>query len=55
MTLEEVAQELSLKPSTIKSHFKRTQETLLKKGILLERDGRGKEARFRISHIYKKD
>ena len=55
MTLEEVSKELSLSPNTIKGHFKRTQDTLLKKGILLTKEGRGKETIYQVEHIYKKD
>ena len=55
MTLEEVSKELSLSPNTIKGHFKRTQDTLLKKGILLTKEGRGKETVYQVEHIYKKD
>lgn len=37
MTLQEVAQQLGKSESTIYRNFKRTQETLLKKGIILTR------------------
>lgn len=39
MTLQEVAQQLGKSESTIYRNFKRTQETLLKKGIILTRWG----------------
>lgn len=55
MTLDEVAKELNLNPSTIKGHFKRTQETLKKKGIILTKNGRGEDARYTLEHSYKKD
>ena len=39
MTLQEVAQELNRSEKTIYKQFKRTQEPLLKKGIILTRWG----------------
>ena len=39
MTLQEVAQQLGKSESTIYKNFRRTQETLLKKGIVLTRLG----------------
>lgn len=39
MTLQEVAQELNRSEKTIYKQFKRTQESLLKKGIILTRWG----------------
>ena len=39
MTLQEVAQQLGKSESKIYRNFKRTQETLLKKGIILTRWG----------------
>ena len=39
MTLQEVAQQLGKSESTIYKNFRRTQETLLKKGIILTRWG----------------
>ena len=39
MTLQEVAQELKRSEKTIYKQFKRTQESLLKKGIILTRWG----------------
>ena len=39
MTLQEVARELNRSEKTIYQHFKRTQEALLKKGIILTRWG----------------
>ena len=39
MTLQEVAQELNRSEKTIYKQFKRTQESLLKKGIVLTRWG----------------
>jgi len=39
MTLQEVAQQLGKSESTIYKNFKRTQESLLKKGIILTRWG----------------
>ena len=40
MTLQEVAQQLGKQESTIYKNFKRTQESLLKKGIILTRWGK---------------
>ena len=39
MTLQEAAQQLGKSESTIYKNFRRTQETLLKKGIILTRWG----------------
>lgn len=39
MTLQEVAQELNRSEKTIYKQFKRTQESLLKKGVILTRWG----------------
>ena len=39
MTLQEIAQELNRSEKTIYKQFKRTQEALLKKGIILTRWG----------------
>ena len=39
MTLQEVAQELNRSEKTIYKQFKRTQDSLLKKGIILTRWG----------------
>ena len=39
MTLQEVAQQLGKQESTIYKNFKRTQESLIKKGIVLTRWG----------------
>jgi len=40
MTLQEVAQQLGKSESTIYKNFKRTQQTLMKKGIILTRWGK---------------
>lgn len=40
MTLKEVAQQLGKSEGTIYRNFKRTQETLLKKGIILTKWGK---------------
>lgn len=55
MTLEQVAKELNLNPSTIKGHFKRTQETLKKKGIILTKIGRGEDAQYFLESNYSKE
>lgn len=40
MTLKEVAQQLGKSESTLYNNFKRTQQTLLKKGIVLTKWGK---------------
>ena len=51
MTLQEVSVRLGKSESTIKANFKRTQANLLKKGILLERSGRGPAASYKITYL----
>ena len=53
MTLEELAQILGKSEITLISSFKRTQENLKKKGILITKIGRGKNADYQILYIKK--
>lgn len=55
MTLKEVSEKLGLSENTIKLHFPRTKETLLKKGIVLIKEGRGDKAVYKIDYLYKED
>lgn len=53
MTLQEVCKVLGKSETTLISSFKRTQENLAKKGIILIKEGYGKKANYTIT--YKKD
>lgn len=53
MTLSELAQMLGKSEITLISSFKRTQENLKKKGILITKIGRGKNADYQILYIKK--
>ena len=55
MTLQEVSERLGLSESTIKLHFPRTKATLLKKGIVLIKEGRGDKAVYKIEYLYKEE
>jgi AraC-like DNA-binding protein len=50
MTLKEVALTLGKSESTLTHNFRRTQETLKKKGILLMKWGKGKDAEYEIEY-----
>lgn len=50
MTLQEVCKVLGKSESTIKNAFKRTQDNLAKKGIILTKEGTGKDAVYEISY-----
>ena len=50
MTLQEVCKVLGKSESTIKNAFKRTQDNLAKKGIILTKEGIGKDAVYEISY-----
>lgn len=50
MTLQEVCKVLGKSESTIKNAFKRTQDNLAKKGIILTKEGTGKDAIYEISY-----
>lgn len=53
MTLQEVCKILGKSETTLIASFKRTQENLKKKGILLIKNGVGKNADYQIT--YEKD
>lgn len=48
MTLQEVCKILGKSETTLISSFKRTQENLKKKGIILLKEGQGKKANYTI-------
>lgn len=50
MTLQEVCLQLGKSESTIKQNFKRTQDTLAKKGIILMKKGRGDNVVYTIQY-----
>lgn len=51
MTLQEVCRQLGKSETTLIASFKRTQENLKKKGILLLKSGKGKTADYQILYI----
>ena len=53
MTLEDVAMRLGKSEVTLRTKFKRTQENLKKKGIILVKTGYGDKADYQI--IYEKE
>lgn len=53
MNLQEVCKILGKSETTLIGSFKRTQENLKKKGIILIKEGQGKKANYTI--IYEKD
>ena len=53
MTLQEVCKILGKSETTLIGSFKRTQENLRKKGIILLKEGQGKKANYTI--IYKEN
>ena len=53
MNLQEVCRILGKSETTLIGSFKRTQENLKKKGIILLKEGQGKKANYTI--IYKGD
>lgn len=48
MTLQEVCKILGKSETTLIGSFKRTQENLRKKGIILLKEGQGKKANYTI-------
>jgi hypothetical protein len=50
MTLKEVALLLGYSEQTLKDQFPKTQENLKKKGILLMKWGRGKDATYEVEY-----
>ena len=55
MTLKEVSEKLGLSENTVRLHFPRTKDTLLKKGIVLTKEGRGDKAIYKIDYLYKEN
>ena len=53
MNLQEVCKILGKSETTLIGSFKRTQENLKKKGIILIKEGQGKKANYTV--IYEKD
>lgn len=51
MTLQEVCKVLGKSEITLINAFKRTQENLKKKGIILLKEGYGKKANYTINYI----
>lgn len=51
MTLQEVCKKLGKSETTLITSFKRTQENLKKKGIILIKEGQGKKANYIINYI----
>lgn len=50
MTLNEVCKILGKSEITLTTSFKRTQQNLLKKGIILIKEGQGKKANYTIKY-----
>ena len=50
MTLQEVCKILGKSETTLIGSFKRTQENLKKKGIILTKTGQGKKADYQIKY-----
>lgn len=50
MTLEELCNEIGRSENTILKHFKRTQETLAKQGIYIEKYGAGRTAKYTLEY-----
>ena len=50
MTLQEVCRVLGKSESTLKKSFKRTQENLAKKGIILTKTGIGETAIYEVAY-----
>lgn len=50
MTLEETMKQLNLSECTLKHHFKRTQENLAKRGIILTKTGVKEYTRYEIEY-----
>ena len=50
MTLQEVCKVLGKSETTLIGSFKRTQNNLAKKGIILIKEGQGKNANYKIEY-----
>ena len=48
--LEDLAKELGRSENTLRVHFDRTKENLAKKGIIIERYGTGKTAKYTLKY-----
>lgn len=55
MTLQEVCKVLGKSEITLINAFKRTQENLAKKGIILTKEGYGKKANYTITYKENKE
>jgi hypothetical protein len=53
MTLQEICWELNLSEKTLSQKFWRTKENFLKRGIVIEKHGKGKKADYTITRIDK--
>lgn len=49
MTLDEFCEKFGYNKSTVQNNFKRTVENMLKKGLLLTREGRGSQADYKVT------
>lgn len=50
MKLDEFCEEIGRSPNTVLKNWKRTQESLEKKGILVKRAGTGKSAQYFVEY-----
>lgn len=50
LTLEELAKEVNRSPYTLEKHFERTKTNLAKKGIIIQRVGAGKNAKYTVEY-----
>lgn len=50
MTLQEICKILGKSETTLIGSFKRTQENLKKKGIILNKEGQGKNANYSVTY-----
>lgn len=53
MTLQEICWELNLSERTLSQKFQRTKENFLKRGIVIEKHGKGEKADYTITRINK--
>ena len=51
LTIQELCWELNLSENTVRQKFPRTKENFLKKGILIEKHGKGDAADYIITKI----
>lgn len=52
MTKEELCSKLGVSASTIETNFPRTKERYLEKGIIIRKEGRGKNAEYFLEEMY---